>query len=134
MPQVFSSHLQISPLTRHSSGPAKSAGRSIQGLAVKMAGGRACRRVSTDRRSHCISPATICAKANSAPTPLRSYVVCRLPHRRTAQFARSEEHTSELPSLMRNSYAVFCLKTQKNQKNNNSKKRRTRIIETILQS
>src|SRR3546814_2276483 len=25
--------------------------------------------------------------------------------------ARSEEHTSELPSLMRNSYAVFCLKT-----------------------
>src|SRR3546814_7721261 len=25
---------------------------------------------------------------------------------------RSEEHTSELPSLMRNSYAVFCLKKQ----------------------
>src|SRR3546814_9404813 len=25
---------------------------------------------------------------------------------------RSEEHTSELQSLMRNSYAVFCLKTQ----------------------
>src|SRR3546814_5704411 len=24
--------------------------------------------------------------------------------------SRSEEHTSELPSLMRNSYAVFCLK------------------------
>src|SRR3546814_8739768 len=27
---------------------------------------------------------------------------------------RSEEHTSELQSLMRNSYAVFCLKTKKN--------------------
>src|SRR3546814_9940313 len=26
--------------------------------------------------------------------------------------ARSEEHTSELQSLMRSSYAVFCLKTQ----------------------
>src|SRR3546814_4957671 len=26
------------------------------------------------------------------------------------QFCRSEEHTSELQSLMRNSYAVFCLK------------------------
>src|SRR3546814_814785 len=26
-------------------------------------------------------------------------------------FPRSEEHTSELPSLMRNSYAVFCLQT-----------------------
>src|SRR3546814_2935527 len=28
---------------------------------------------------------------------------------------RSEEHTSELQSLMRNSYAVFCLKKKKNQ-------------------
>src|SRR3546814_4170973 len=26
---------------------------------------------------------------------------------------RSEEHTSELPSLMRTSYAVFCLKKKK---------------------
>src|SRR3546814_10114128 len=26
---------------------------------------------------------------------------------------RSEEHTSELPSLMRNSYAVFCLQKKK---------------------
>src|SRR3546814_2496604 len=29
---------------------------------------------------------------------------------------RSEEHTSELQSLMRNSYAVFCLKKKKQQK------------------
>src|SRR3546814_3877813 len=29
-------------------------------------------------------------------------------------FVRSEEHTSELQSLMRISYAVFCLKKQKN--------------------
>src|SRR3546814_4352327 len=28
--------------------------------------------------------------------------------------ARSEEHTSELQSLMRSSYAVFCLKKKKN--------------------
>src|SRR3546814_1139987 len=28
---------------------------------------------------------------------------------------RSEEHTSELQSLMRNSYAVFCLKKKKEQ-------------------
>src|SRR3546814_3886843 len=28
--------------------------------------------------------------------------------------ARSEEHTSELQSLMRTSYAVFCLKKKKN--------------------
>src|SRR3546814_4702776 len=32
---------------------------------------------------------------------------------------RSEEHTSELQSLMRSSYAVFCLKTKnKNKKTN----------------
>src|SRR3546814_3596282 len=30
--------------------------------------------------------------------------------------ARSEEHTSELQSLMRNSYAVFCLKKKTKQK------------------
>src|SRR3546814_3433158 len=32
---------------------------------------------------------------------------------------RSEEHTSELQSLMRISYAVFCLKKKKNNINNN---------------
>src|SRR3546814_1739569 len=32
--------------------------------------------------------------------------------------ARSEEHTSELPSLMRISYAVFCLKQKKLQPDN----------------
>src|SRR3546814_2969492 len=34
-------------------------------------------------------------------------IVARIPA------GRSEEHTSELQSLMRNSYAVFCLKTKK---------------------
>src|SRR3546814_4406392 len=32
--------------------------------------------------------------------------------------ARSEEHTSELQSLMRISYAVFCLKKKTNRQNN----------------
>src|SRR3546814_6072823 len=32
-----------------------------------------------------------------------------------ARFDRSEEHTSELQSLMRISYAVFCLKKKKKQ-------------------
>src|SRR3546814_7259987 len=43
----------------------------------------------------------------------------RSPHQATpsdaqsdAQIGRSEEHTSELQSLMRISYAVFCLKTK----------------------
>src|SRR3546814_2847537 len=39
-----------------------------------------------------------------------------------AALARSEEHTSELPSLMRISYAVFCLKKKNQQKQNNQYK------------
>src|SRR3546814_3351096 len=41
--------------------------------------------------------------------------------------SRSEEHTSELQSLMRISYAVFCLKKKKN---NNTKKRTTTTTKT----
>src|SRR3546814_10503669 len=33
-----------------------------------------------------------------------------------SEYQRSEEHTSELQSLMRISYAVFCLNKKKNQK------------------
>src|SRR3546814_4506005 len=41
----------------------------------------------------------------------------------TSRVSRSEEHTSELQSLMRISYAVFCLKKKKKKKNNNKPKR-----------
>src|SRR3546814_5018011 len=41
---------------------------------------------------------------------------CRYP-----AYARSEEHTSELQSLMRISYAVFCLKKKKTHKTSNQK-------------
>src|SRR3546814_8365970 len=40
-------------------------------------------------------------------------------------YIRSEEHTSELQSLMRISYAVFCLKKKKNITNTNKLKRST---------
>src|SRR3546814_6775001 len=38
---------------------------------------------------------------------------------------RSEEHTSELQSLMRISYDVFCLKKKKKKKNHNSEEKTT---------
>src|SRR3546814_10727199 len=46
---------------------------------------------------------------------------------------RSEEHTSELQSLMRISYAVFCLKKKKKKKhkNNQQEAQTTNYIETI---
>src|SRR3546814_7233752 len=40
---------------------------------------------------------------------------------------RSEEHTSELQSLMRISYAVFCLKKKKKQNNNTYEYLNTKI-------
>src|SRR3546814_3605392 len=42
----------------------------------------------------------------------QSRIIFRRPVRHRAQ-QRSEEHTSELQSLMRISYAVFCLKKKK---------------------
>src|SRR3546814_2492939 len=44
------------------------------------------------------------------------------------QYERSEEHTSELQSLMRISYAVFCLKKKKMIKSNT---RQTLLTKTI---
>src|SRR3546814_8035498 len=41
------------------------------------------------------------------------------------QGKRSEEHTSELQSLMRISYAVFCLKKKKKRKHTNIRKYKT---------
>src|SRR3546814_1890378 len=41
--------------------------------------------------------------------------------RRRLRTRRSEEHTSELQSLMRISYAVFCLKKKNNNTNKSSK-------------
>src|SRR3546814_8006827 len=47
--------------------------------------------------------------------------------RGTGDMARSEEHTSELQSLMRNSYAVFCLNKKHNQNLNNKQKKEHNI-------
>src|SRR3546814_6792968 len=68
-----------------------------------------------------------CPRPHDAPTPhSRSYaqscLQLRRGHRVTERITtalvhleRSEEHTSELQSLMRISYAVFCLKNTKSQ-------------------
>src|SRR3546814_3285882 len=48
-------------------------------------------------------------------TTIYRWVQCYAPEmeKRLRWFWRSEEHTSELQSLMRISYAVFCLKKKK---------------------
>src|SRR3546814_9416461 len=65
------------------------------------------------------------AAARQRAEPLRPLAprLHAAPHRRSLRL-RSEEHTSELQSLMRISYAVFCLKKKK--KNQERKKERRR--------
>src|SRR3546814_5892206 len=48
---------------------------------------------------------------------IRRFLLHALPR------GRSEEHTSELQSLMRNTYAVFCLKQTNTQTNNKPQKK-----------
>src|SRR3546814_2028894 len=52
----------------------------------------------------------IASHSGVCPTP-GSRIACSLSV--SALASRSEEHTSELQSLMRTSYAVFCLKKKK---------------------
>src|SRR3546814_7161534 len=60
-------------------------------------------------------------KTNSPRSSIKLMKLCRLSPSIEAR-KRSEEHTSELQSLMRISYAVFCLK--KKQRRNKKKRRR----------
>src|SRR3546814_9146938 len=53
------------------------------------------------------SASPLCCRKRRVPALGVTYRLRRTAHRRKS---RSEEHTSELQSLMRISYAVFCLK------------------------
>src|SRR3546814_4316321 len=60
--------------------------------------------------------ANLCACAKRAAAMLRARTVwhwSNILQHKTAIYARSEEHTSELQSLMRISSAVICLKKKK---------------------
>src|SRR3546814_2652659 len=57
------------------------------------------------------SSAGLCAAESPLDWGHGSFPSAASAHRRR-HAARSEEHTSELQSLMRISYAVFCLKTK----------------------
>src|SRR3546814_6460786 len=69
-----------------------------QGVLVNPSGGQTCLRTSPE-------PTPACTRRN--PSSIRR--------------ARSEEHTSELQSLMRISYAVFCLKKKTQNKHKTDK-------------
>src|SRR3546814_7882037 len=92
---------QSSEVIMHSK-PSRIAAAAILALACAMPA--ASRAVAIDRGA---SPP---ADAVAIPKGSREKAVKELPH---IIDRRSEEHTSELQSLMRNSYAVFCLTKKK---------------------
>src|SRR3546814_10750243 len=99
--------------------PATTLPATVSGGAPKraFAGWRALIVSSHPNRSRRVTPA-----ANPTPEQIRSArdaagltqtEAARLIHCTLRGWQRSEEHTSELQSLMRISYAVFCLKKKK---------------------
>src|SRR3546814_9181689 len=71
--------------------------------------------VAVEKKIAAVSEPMIAAAVNITPSPLsRAFLATSAGKKEVAEhpeiIARSEEHTSELQSLMRISYAVFCLK------------------------
>src|SRR3546814_1492550 len=58
----------------------------------------------------------------TAPRPRKQFCATAFKAVPISEERRSEEHTSELKSLMRISYAVFCLKKNKQEKINHESK------------
>src|SRR3546814_9424647 len=84
---------------------------------------RGCRLPARD--SHCHG-----RRRAAAATLARLYhpLVCRAAAQSGRR--RSEEHTSELQSLMRISYAVFCLKKKKQKKTPQNENLITQLLQT----
>src|SRR3546814_4456405 len=88
------------------------------------------RRPPRSTRTDTLFPYTTLFRSAGDVDPVgepHSEVAADTPH---AHVRRSEEHTSELQSLMRISYAVFCLKKKKT--NKFTKKEKTlKVINTV---
>src|SRR3546814_10558766 len=89
----------------------------VQDIDVKAGGSSFEIPVTDEWERHDVYVTALVFRGGSAPskiTPARAVGVVWVPMdrkaRRVAVGLRSEEHTSELQSLMRISYAVFCLK------------------------
>src|SRR3546814_5770965 len=64
--------------------------------------------------------APVIVNTAEAAMPILGHRRASLPTPTALSSMRSEEHTSELQSLMRISYAVFCLKKKKTKNNHNN--------------
>src|SRR3546814_5216358 len=72
------------------------------------------RRPPISTRTDTLFPYTTLFRSMLVPSVIcRRYTLSRVELTDESESSRSEEHTSELQSLMRISYAVFCLKKKK---------------------
>src|SRR3546814_2446049 len=97
------------PACRFVSSPAPDRARSRASAGRRPCGARRSRRGKASSRAQC-------GPWFPPPPTTRRDGRCR-------RGRRSEEHTSELQSLMRNSYAVFCLKKKKHVKDTSKLKK-----------
>src|SRR3546814_1271247 len=90
-------------------------GADVRVLVARALRDPAGQRVVGDVRMHQGQPAVVQCHVDILPLP-RALPLVQRHHDGVAGVKagadRSEEHTSELQSLMRNSYAVFCLKNK----------------------
>src|SRR3546814_7107823 len=68
---------------------------------------------------------------NSRPSVTSRTIPARTTKSPNRSSARSEEHTSELQSLMRISYAVFCLKKKNNRESDNTQDKTSNLLYTV---
>src|SRR3546814_10805770 len=89
---------------------------------------------SDTRQSAANATSTVFSSPTLAPTSASSMVGCIMPEPSKVPATRSEEHTSELQSLMRISYAVFCLKKKTTQTNKTITTKSRKINNTLIQT
>src|SRR3546814_7947074 len=99
-------HVSVFPsASRRSSAVAASADAAEHGWPGEQEPSRSLAATPERRTRICLPSSPNSEQRNVSPSVMEATVQANAP----ACFSRSEEHTSELQSLMRISYAVFCL-------------------------
>src|SRR3546814_4131499 len=112
-----------------SRGPARACGLSISASSASLSPNGSSLKMCPPSA---LADWTSSSMASHRSGTMRNGIVSSLPALalRTREIVKSEEHTSDLQSLMRISYAVFCLKKKPNT-NPNTKTRRIIVIKHL---
>src|SRR3546814_10005194 len=101
---------RITIVSGHDSADVGTALHSVLAASFGSAGPLSCDEISALLKRYRVEGCADCEEIRTFVVALCGWINNRWP----STVVRSEEHTSELQSLMRISYAVFCLKKKKN--------------------